>query len=85
MPGKMIKGICHKYFFEPHFDKRTTNNSFVSAHMNNATAVGSTHFEIMTNLDKRLHPITSGKKATSFNGTVELRVLFNVSWLMHSW
>jgi len=82
MPGKMIKNICHKYFFEPHFDKRTINNSSVSAHMNNATAVGSTRFKIMTNLDKRLHPITSSKKAASFNGAVELRVFFNVIWLL---
>jgi len=43
--------------------------------MNNATAVGSTRFEIMTNLDKRLHPITSSKKAASFNGAVELSLM----------
>lgn len=77
----MIKGICHKHFFERHFDQRTTNNSYVSAYMNNATAVGSTRFEIMINLDKRLHLITSSKKATSYKSTVELRV-FNVFWLL---
>lgn len=77
----MIKGICHKYFFEPHFDNRTTNNSSVSAHMNNATAVGSTRFEIMINLDKRLHLITSSKEVTIYKSTVELRV-FNVFWLL---